>query len=80
VEKLEEHLGVDLDQGGDFETVGGLVFSALGHVPKPGETFVYKGLEITVQDADKRRVKEVRIRRPEFSEPHGEQGDDSVKP
>jgi magnesium and cobalt transporter len=80
VEKLEEHLGVDLDQGGDFETVGGLVFSALGHVPKPGETFVYKGLEITVQAADKRRVKEVRIRRPEFREPHGEQGDDSAKP
>ena len=62
IERLEEHLDIDLGEQRGFETVGGLVFHVLGHIPQPGETFHYRGLEITVQDADKRRVKEVRIR------------------
>lgn len=74
IEKLEEHLGLELDGERDYETVGGLVFHALGHIPRPGEMFQHKGLEITVQDADKRRVKEVKIRRLTPSEPHGAQG------
>lgn len=72
IERLEEHLGVELDGDGEYETVGGLVFHALGHVPKPGEAFRYRGLEITVVDADKRRVKEVKIRRLAPPEPHGD--------
>ncbi|GAB4265583.1 MAG: hemolysin family protein [Deferrisomatales bacterium] len=75
IEKLEEHLGVELGYDGEYETVGGLVFFVLGHVPVPGETFRYKGLEITVQDADKRRVKEVKIRTLARREPHGEPKD-----
>jgi len=62
IERLEEHLGIELGERRGFETVGGLVFHVLGHIPQPGETFHYQGLEITVQDADKRRVKEVRVR------------------
>jgi magnesium and cobalt transporter len=80
IEKLEEFLGVDLGDQGGFETVGGLAFYALGHVPKPGETFLHKGLEITVLDADKRRVKEVRIRKRTPREPLGEHGDRAAKP
>jgi magnesium and cobalt transporter len=79
IEKVEEHLEVDLGGEGEFETVGGLVFRALRHVPRPGETFRYKGLEITVLDADKRRVKEVRIRKLVPSEPQGERGNDAAK-
>ncbi len=70
IEKLEERLGVDLAAQG-FETVGGLVFRELGRIPKPGETFRYRGLEITVRDADKRRVKEVTIRPLARGGPHG---------
>jgi len=62
IEKLEERLGFELGEEIEYETVGGLAFQALGRVPKPGETFRYRGLEITVLDADKRRVKEVKIR------------------
>ena len=80
IEKLEEFLGVDLGDQGDFETVGGLVFSALGRIPKPGETFLHKGLEITVLDADKRRVKEVRVRMRTPREPLGEHGDREPRP
>ncbi len=63
LEKLEEHLEIELGREVEYETVGGLVFHALGRVPKLGETFRYRGLEITVLDVDKRRVKEVKIRK-----------------
>lgn len=80
IEKLEEHLGLEFGDVGDFETVGGLVFRALGHIPKAGETFRYRGLEITVQDADKRRVKEVKIRTSTRREPpHGDRAEGEAK-
>lgn len=75
IEKLEEHLGIDLGVQGEFETAGGLVFQALGRIPKSGEVFSFRGLEITVQDADKRRVKELKIRRIASEERHGGTGE-----
>ena len=72
IEKVEEHLGIDLGVRGEYETAGGLVFQVLGRIPQPGESFRYKGLEITVEDADKRRVKELKIRRILPREPHGD--------
>ncbi|GAB6061329.1 hemolysin family protein [Deferrisoma palaeochoriense] len=62
LEKLEDLLGTELEVDG-VETIGGLVFHVLGRVPRPGEVFRYRGLEFLVRDADKRRVKEVLIRR-----------------
>ena len=46
---------------GDFTTVGGLLTSRLGHIPKPGETYVESDLRLTVEEADRRRVYRVRI-------------------
>ena len=63
IERVEEHLGVELGADGGYETAGGLVFQVLGRIPRTGEVFRHRGLEITVQDADKRRVKELRIRK-----------------
>ncbi|MEW6487234.1 MAG: hemolysin family protein [Thermodesulfobacteriota bacterium] len=71
LEKLEERLGIEFGEDVEYETVGGLVFHALGRVPKPGETFRYHGLEIAVADADKRRVKEVKIRKLAQRDVHG---------
>lgn len=63
IEKLEEKMGLELASNGDYETIGGLVLKVLGRIPKPGETIYFQGLEIAVRDADKRRVKEVMIRK-----------------
>ena len=71
IEKLEERLGIEFGEDVEYETVGGLVFHALGRVPRPGETFRYHGLEIAVADADKRRVKEVKIRKLARRDVHG---------
>jgi CBS domain containing-hemolysin-like protein len=80
IERLEERLGVEFGEELEYETVGGLAFQALGRVPKAGETFQYRGLEITVLDADRRRVKEVKIRRLAARDPDGvhDEGSDSA--
>ena len=44
-----------------FETVGGFLLSHLGHVPAIGETFDIDGLHVEVIDAERRRVRKVRI-------------------
>ncbi len=80
IEKLEERLGVEFGEELDCETVGGLVFQMLGHVPREGETFLYRGLEVTVLDADKRRVREVKIRKVSSTVPDGATSKDSPPP
>jgi putative hemolysin len=62
VEELEELFALDVGER-EFDTVGGLVVTALGRVPAPGETFVFHGLAIEVLQADGRRVFRVRVRR-----------------
>lgn len=61
IELLEEELGRELDAPGEFETVGGLVVSVMGRIPKAGECFVHDGLEFKVRDVDTRRVRAVTI-------------------
>ena len=46
-----------------FETVGGFLLSQLGRVPSIGETFDIDGLHVEVIDAERRRVRKVRISR-----------------
>jgi len=62
IEKLEEALGVMLPRG-DYESVGGFVIKLAGKVPKKGERFLYEPLEITVREADQRRIKQLLVRR-----------------
>jgi magnesium and cobalt transporter len=66
IELLEEHSGTPLRKVGDQEevdTLGGLVSSLAGRVPKRGEVIVHPaGLEFEVLDADPRRLKRLRVR------------------
>jgi magnesium and cobalt transporter len=61
--KLEAFLGKKLsDEESDFDTLGGLIFTKLGKVPKTGDTLQdSNGLIFKVTDADKRRIKRVKI-------------------
>jgi CBS domain containing-hemolysin-like protein len=69
IEELEEHLGIKLLKNGeeeDIDTLGGLVFTLVGRVPALGEIVRHEsGVEFEVIDADPRRVKKVRILRPD---------------
>jgi CBS domain containing-hemolysin-like protein len=68
VKELEDHLGVKLlkpEEEADIDTLGGLMFALLGHVPVRGEVVRHpSGIELEVLDADARRLKKVRILQP----------------
>src|SRR5437868_15249753 len=67
IEVLEEYEGARLRPDGDQEevdTLGGLVSSLAGRVPKRGEVIPHPlGIEFEVLDADPRRIKRWRVRR-----------------
>ncbi len=67
IEDVAEAIGVEVAQG-EFHTVGGLVFSELGRVPVPGESFEYGGLRLDILEADERRVHRVRVRQVALTE------------
>ena len=73
IEALEERRGTKLRPAGEQEevdTLGGLVSTLAGRVPKRGEVIKHPtGLEFEVLDADPRRVKRLRVRSPPEASP-----------
>jgi CBS domain containing-hemolysin-like protein len=61
---LEKILGQELSDT-DVITASGLITHHLGRVPKRGETLEYRGLAVEVLDADLKRIKKLKIRKPE---------------
>ncbi|MCW8087086.1 hemolysin family protein [Sabulicella glaciei] len=69
VEAFETRLGPVLteeERASDIDTVGGLVFTLAGRVPAKGEIVSHpsSGLEFRVLDADARRIRRLRVRKP----------------
>jgi CBS domain containing-hemolysin-like protein len=68
IQELEAYLGtrlLDPEQASEIETVGGLISTLAGRVPARGDLVVHpSGIEFEVLDADRRRVKKLRIRLP----------------
>jgi CBS domain containing-hemolysin-like protein len=62
LEVLDELFEVEIEDA-EYETLAGLIFSALGHVPHPGETVEQEGLLFTVEDVANRRIKTLRVER-----------------
>ncbi len=63
VERLEEALEVGFSVEEGIETVGGLVTTVFGRIPRVGERTAYRGFEIEVLDAEEKRVNRARFRR-----------------
>lgn len=61
IDELNELLDGDLPDD-DWDTLGGLVFSTLEHVPTPGEELEFEGWHFTAEEVDGRRVRLVRVR------------------
>ena len=61
IEKLSEHFGLQVPKG-NFESVGGFIISLLGRVPQPHETIIHTPLEMTIESADARKIRKVRIK------------------
>ena len=61
VDEVNERLGTRLPEDGDFDTIGGFVFSHLGHIPTVGESITVDEVRLTVIDVTRRRIERVRI-------------------
>jgi len=69
VERLEQALETELSLDEEIDTVGGLVTSIFGQIPRAGERTSYRGFEVEVLLAEKKRVNRVRFRRVPVESP-----------
>jgi len=58
LDDLSEHLGIDLEEDG-IDTVGGLVFTHFGSLPRPGEHIRLGDLLFTVRKSSRKRIEEI---------------------
>ena len=61
IDDLNDRLDIRLPEDGDYETIGGFVFSALGKIPKVGEQFNHQNIGIRVIAAEPRRITRLRL-------------------
>ncbi len=59
--RLEQVLGIDLGHS-DATTISGLVVEHLGYVPSRGQEVEVNGIAVKILDADRKRIKLMRIR------------------
>ena len=61
VEELNDAMGLDLPENGDFETVGGFISYTIGRIPRKDEQFRHGKARFTVLAADARKISHVRV-------------------
>ena len=69
VDTLAEALEAELSVEEGIETVGGLVTSIFGRIPRAGERTSHRGFEVEVLDAEEKRVNRARFRRIPVPDP-----------
>jgi len=62
IEKIEERLNINLKKG-RYETLSGLILNSTKRIPLTGEKFQIEDLEITIENADERSIKKVKIKK-----------------
>ena len=75
VYELNGLIGADLPDG-DWDTVGGLIFNTLGHVPAIDEQLDAAGVRFRVEQMQGRRITRVRVRVLEPVPARPDDGDD----
>ncbi|MDO4574608.1 MAG: hemolysin family protein [Planctomycetia bacterium] len=61
IDEVNQRLEVEFPEEDDYETVGGMLLTVLGHVPVAGEEAEVNGVRIVVLDATPRKVERVRV-------------------
>jgi CBS domain containing-hemolysin-like protein len=75
LDDLNELLQLELPEG-DWDTIGGLVYGLLGHVPEEGESVETAGHRLTAEKVQGRRIGRVRITTLPIGEPPAVESDD----
>jgi putative hemolysin len=70
IDEVFDILGIEDDDTFDFSTVNGWVLEELGRIPRIGDTFKFRHLDVTVTQADIKKVLEVVVHTniPDFTE------------
>ncbi len=63
LDRLEQALETTLAESDDVGTVGGLVTTIFGRIPRAGDKIEHKGFSVEVLDAERKRVNRARFRR-----------------
>ena len=66
IDEFNELIGAELPDD-DWDTVGGLIFDDLGHVPEVGEAISNSGFTLTVEAIEGQRITRVRVARARLS-------------
>lgn len=62
IEKIEEYFNINLEKG-RYETLSGMILNTTRRIPLIGESYQIQGLEITIENADERSIKKVRVKK-----------------
>ena len=62
IEEFENYFELKIEEK-NFESVGGLIIHILGRVPAVGEKVHFQDLEMTILEADKRRIRRLLVER-----------------
>ncbi len=65
LDEINERLDLEIPEDGEYDTIGGFVFSQLGHIPTVGEEVYWGDVRIEVTQATRRRIERVRFQLPE---------------
>ena len=60
IEDVNTETGLVLPEG-DYETVAGLIFKILGHIPKTGEQLRYRDLKLVVTRMNGNKIEEILV-------------------
>ena len=75
VDEVNALLDGELPEDGDWDSVGGLVYHLLGHVPAEGESVEVEGYRLSAEKVQGRRIGRVRVTpRPESTGPADDEG------
>jgi CBS domain containing-hemolysin-like protein len=61
VDEVNEALEIELPDEGDYDTIGGFVFSTMGKIPDTGDEFTHENIQFKIIDAEPRRINRLRI-------------------
>ena len=63
VDDVTEETGLPIPDG-EYVTLGGFLFERFGRIPDEGETMVWQGFELKIEEMDRRRIAKVVVRAP----------------
>ena len=63
IDDFNAAVGTELPEDEDYDTIGGYVSSVAGRIPRVGEAVEAHGMRFTVTDAERTKVKRVRVQR-----------------